>query len=199
MDRASELERLRQKYGESRGADVHDPAFRRVAEGQVQGERRKQPYAGVATFMGLPHLVEGVDVADFTSLDVAVLGVPMDLGVTNRPGCRFGPRGVRQIERIGPYEHVLGVAPANEVKAADIGDVPVRSRFDLEKCHADIEQYYERIAAALWDAHRELETERENAADDEAPPAAPPRSAPLLLPERGEGLPPRADLFGLVF
>lgn len=148
VDRASELERLRQKYGETRGADVHDPAFRRVAEGQFQGERRKQPYAGVATFMGLPHLVEGVDATDFAGLDIAVLGVPMDLGVTNRPGCRFGPRGVRQIERIGPYEHVLGVAPATLVKAADIGDVPFRSRFDLEKCHADIEHYYDRIVAA---------------------------------------------------
>ena len=31
------------------------------------------------------------------------VGVPMDLGVTNRAGCRFGPRAVRGVERIGPY------------------------------------------------------------------------------------------------
>ena len=148
VDSASELERLRQKYGEARGADIHDPAFRRVAEGQFHGERRNQPYAGVATFMGLPHLPGGVEAEEFAGLDIAVLGVPMDLGVTNRSGCRFGPRGVRQIERIGPYEHVLGVAPATIVKAADIGDVPFRSRFDLEMSHADIETHIGRIAAA---------------------------------------------------
>ena len=102
VDPASELERLRQKYGDAHGADVHDPAFREVAEGQFRGERRSKPYSGVATFMGLPHLVEGVDAPGFADLDVAVLGVPMDLGVTNRSGCRFGPRGVREIERIGP-------------------------------------------------------------------------------------------------
>lgn len=148
VDSASELERLRRKYGDAQGADVHDPAFKKVVEGQFRGEHRSKPYSGVATFMGLPHLAEGVSAAGFADLDVAVLGVPMDLGVTNRPGCRFGPRGVRQIERIGPYEHVLGVAPANIVKAADIGDVPFRSRFDLEKSHADIEEYFDKIAAA---------------------------------------------------
>ena len=148
FDPADELDRLRRKYGDARAKDVHDPAFRKVAESQFRGERRSQPYAGVATFMSLPHLAEGVDAPAFAGLDIAVLGVPMDLGVTNRPGCRFGPRGVRQIERIGPYEHVLGVAPATLVKAADIGDVPFASRFDLERCHADIEQYYGRISAA---------------------------------------------------
>lgn len=147
-DPASELERLRQKYGDARGGDIHDPAFRRVAEKQFQGERRSLPYAGIATFMGLPHLSAGVEDPYFAELDIAVLGVPMDLGVTNRSGCRFGPRGVRQIERIGPYEHVLGVAPATLVKAADIGDVPFRSRFDLESCHADIEAHIGRVSDA---------------------------------------------------
>ena len=48
---------------------------------------------------------------DFAGLDVALIGVPMDLGVTNRAGARFGPRAVRGVERIGPYEHVLRIAP----------------------------------------------------------------------------------------
>jgi guanidinopropionase len=145
---ASELERLRKKYGEARGGDIHDPAFQRVAEGQFRGERRSLPYSDVATFMGLPYLASGVDADGFAALDIAALGVPMDLGVTNRAGCRFGPRAVRQMERIGPYEHVLGVAPATIVKAADIGDVPFRSRFDLESCHADIEKHIATVAGA---------------------------------------------------
>ena len=46
---------------------------------------------------------------DFGDLQVAMIGVPMDLGVTNRAGSRFGPRALRTIERIGPYNHVLGL------------------------------------------------------------------------------------------
>jgi len=144
----SELDRLRAKYGEAGGADIHDPLFRSVAAGQFQGERRKLPFSDVATFMGLPHLPAGLDDAGFAALDIAVLGVPMDLGVTNRAGCRLGPRAVRQIERIGPFEHGLGIAPTTMVKAADIGDVAFRTRFDLVSCHADIEAHLRAVVGA---------------------------------------------------
>ena len=148
MGDAVELERLRLKYGAAGGGDIHNTEFRRVAEGQFQGDRRKLPYSDVATFMGLPYLPEGLAADGFATLDIAVVGVPMDLGVTNRAGCRLGPRAVRQVERIGPFEHGLGVAPATMVRAADIGDVPFRSRFDLESCHADIEAHLQAIVAA---------------------------------------------------
>jgi agmatinase len=55
---------------------------------------------------------------------------------------------VRNVERIGPYEHVLRRAPMTEIKVADIGDMPMSSRFSLEKCIADIETYTRRIKAA---------------------------------------------------
>lgn len=139
MSGLSELERLRAKYGDAGGGDIHNADFRRVADGQFQGDRRKLPYSDIATFMGLPHLPDGVHAKGFSALEIAVLGVPMDLGVTNRAGCRLGPRAIRQIERIGPFEHGLGIAPTTLVNAADVGDVPFRSRFDLESCHADIE------------------------------------------------------------
>ncbi|KPF70830.1 agmatinase [Bosea sp. AAP35] len=148
MSDSSELDRLRAKYAASGGGDIHDATFRRVAEGQFQGERRKLPYSDIATFMGLPYLADGLAAAGFAELDIAVLGIPMDLGVTNRAGCRLGPRAVRQVERIGPFEHGLGIAPTTLVNAADIGDVPFRSRFDLESCHADIEAHLQSIVAA---------------------------------------------------
>ena len=85
---------------------------------------------------------------DWAGLDVALVGVPMDLGVTNRPGARFGPRAVRGIERIGPYHHVHEIAPLTVVKCADVGDVPFRSRFSLSDSHEDIEAFYKRLAAA---------------------------------------------------
>jgi agmatinase len=79
---------------------------------------------------------------------VALVGVPLDLGVTNRPGARFGPRAVRAVERIGPYHHVHRLLPLSAVKAADIGDVPFRSRYSLDASIEDIEALFARIAAA---------------------------------------------------
>ena len=73
----------------------------------------------------------------------------MDLGVTNRAGARLGPRAVRAVERIGPFEHVLRRhARDRPLRVADIGDVPFRSRFSLESCHADIEAFYTGIVDA---------------------------------------------------
>src|SRR5207247_7064895 len=50
--------------------------------------------------------------------------------------------------RIGPYEQALGMAPGLHVNAADIGDVPMKSRFSLEECHADIEAFFGKVRAA---------------------------------------------------
>jgi len=38
--------------------------------------------------------------------------------------------------------------PFAESRTADIGDVPMRSRFDLASCHADIESFYRRIVTS---------------------------------------------------
>ena len=72
----------------------------------------------------------------------------MDLGVTNRPGSRFGPRALRTIERIGPYNHVLDTAPVFDLRVADIGDVPFASRYRLEQSHDDIERRFNQIVGA---------------------------------------------------
>jgi agmatinase len=54
---------------------------------------------------------------------------------------------VRAIERIGPYHHVHRLAPLAELRIADIGDVPFRSRFSLEESHQDIEAFYAKLVA----------------------------------------------------
>lgn len=147
MDKAR-LAALREKYATAKGGDIFDAEFARVAtQIFLDPERRKWPFADIATFVGSTYRPIASD-ADFVGLDCALVGVPMDLGVTNRAGARLGPRAVRGIERIGPYEHVLRRAPLGEIKVADIGDVPMRSRFDLASCHADIEAYYKRIKTA---------------------------------------------------
>lgn len=143
----NKLARLRDRYAGQSGAQIYDPAFKAVAEGQFQGERRKWPFADPATFCGAPFRPEAY-AENFAGLDVALYGVPMDLGVTNRAGARLGPRAVRAVERIGPFEHVLRRAPLQRMKVADVGDIPMQSRYSLEQCHADIEDYVTRIISA---------------------------------------------------
>lgn len=143
------LEELRDKYSNVHGGQIYDEKFRRVAEHIFSASgTRSAPYSGIPTLLDAPSLVVAEDEPDFGDLQVALLGVPMDLGVTNRNGSRFGPRAIRTIERIGPYNHVLEVAPVHELRVADIGDVPFRSRYRLEMSHEDIEKRVQQIVSA---------------------------------------------------
>jgi guanidinopropionase len=144
----NDLDRLRAKYASASGAQVQDKEFRKVVDILFKGDRRTKPYADVATFLDLPLRADAPDLPDFGGLDVAVVGVPMDLGVTNRAGSRLGPRAVRAVERVGPYHHVHKLVPMAEARAADVGDVPFRSRYSLEQSHEDIETFYGRLAKA---------------------------------------------------
>jgi guanidinopropionase len=143
------LEALRAKYEGAKETEVAPERFREPLS-LVFGSayRRAMPYAGISTLLDMPYRPEAADLPDFAGLDVALVGVPMDLGVTNRPGARFGPRAVRDVERIGPYNHALGVAPRVLCNIADIGDVPMRSRYSLDSSIEDIALFYERIRMA---------------------------------------------------
>jgi len=133
------LEKLRSRYSEAAGDDIFDPKFKRAAQSQFSAGRRSKPYSGLPTFLDAPYQ-EGL-----SKLDVAIIGIPMDLGVTNRPGARFGPRALRTIERVGPYNHYLDVVPFSVLDVADIGDVDFRSRFSLHDSLEDIETFYKKI------------------------------------------------------
>lgn len=139
------LAALRARYPNDKRDEIRDPDLRRAAEAafNTQG-RRPLPYAGVSTFLDAPYRPDG----DLAGLDVALVGVPMDLAVTNRAGSRLGPRAVRAIERIGPYHHALRVTPKAVLSIADVGDVPFRSRYSLPDSIADIEAFFTGVAAA---------------------------------------------------
>lgn len=93
-------------------------------------------FAGVATFMRLPHIT------DARQLDVALIGVPYDGGTTYRTGPRFGPRHIReQSALIRPYNPVLNVSPFDRVRVADYGDLSVNP--------LSIEDTFGRITAEL--------------------------------------------------
>jgi agmatinase len=143
------LEKLRAKYADATPGKAHDPQFEKIIALVFAGsDRRPKPYEGVSTFLGAPLRLDAPQLPDFGGLEAALIGVPMDLGVTNRPGARLGPRAVRAIERIGPYHHVHRLAPLTEMKFADIGDVPFRSRYSLEQSVEDIEACFTKIVTA---------------------------------------------------
>jgi guanidinopropionase len=76
-------------------------------------------YAGIATLM---RAARG-EIA--RPLDIALAGVPLDLGATYRSGSRHGPAGVREASRlIRQVNPTTGIAPYRLCNIADIGDAP---------------------------------------------------------------------------
>ncbi|GGX46226.1 guanidinobutyrase [Tateyamaria omphalii] len=79
-------------------------------------------FSGPNTFMRLPFANE------LQKLDVAVLGVPMDIGTSWRSGTRFGPKQVRsESAMIRPYNLQTGAAPFDSLQVADIGDLAINT------------------------------------------------------------------------
>ena len=90
-------------------------------------------FTGPSTFARLPWLRTLEDV------DVAIVGVPFDTGVTYRVGGRFGPNEVRAASvMLRPYNTNLEVAPFEILSCVDYGDVAIVPGY-LERSFAAIE------------------------------------------------------------
>jgi len=98
-------------------------------------------FAGPGTMMRLPSQ------ATAEGLDACFVGVPFDLGTSNRSGARFGPRGIRnESAMIRPYNMWTRISPFDSLQIADIGDVAINT-FNLLKSVDIIEQAYDQIVA----------------------------------------------------
>jgi guanidinobutyrase len=96
-------------------------------------------FGGPATFMRLPAC--GLDAA----LDVAFIGVPFDIGTSNRPGARLAPRQMRDESRmLRPYNMATRAAPFDSLRIADAGDVAINT-FNLLKSIEIIEKHYDAV------------------------------------------------------
>jgi len=103
----------------------------------------ENPYVGIPTFFGVPFR------ENVTDLDIALVGVPFNLGVTNRPGARMGPRELRRHSReVGAYSHCTCSTPCTTHRIADIGDVPFRTVYNLEEALEDIAAFYRNLSGA---------------------------------------------------
>ena len=79
-----------------------------------------QPFMGIPSFMRLPVSRE------LSGIDVVVLGIPFDSGVSYRSGTRFGPRKIREASlTLWGHNPTMKVTPTEALKVVDYGDVSV--------------------------------------------------------------------------
>lgn len=98
-------------------------------------------FGGIATMMRLPTQETAA------KLDAAFVGLPMDIGTSNRPGTRMGPRQIRDESRmLRPYNMATRAAPFDSLQVADIGDVPINT-FNLPKNLDIITSFYDDVLA----------------------------------------------------
>ncbi|MBO9453416.1 agmatinase [Tropicibacter sp. R16_0] len=97
-------------------------------------------HTGIATFMRCPHRTALKDV------DIGILGVPYDGGLTTRTGARHGPREVRnQSSLIRRINVATGARPFEAARIADLGDVAFTEVFSPATALPEIEAHVRAI------------------------------------------------------
>ncbi|MEX1107089.1 MAG: agmatinase [Ilumatobacteraceae bacterium] len=114
---------------------------RTVDPGYQQQLDQGYVFGSVLTFAQRP-LVANLQQLIEWQPDVAVLGAPFDLGTTNRPGARFGPRALRtQAYEPGTFHVPLGLEIFEHVEVVDVGDAYCP--------HGQVEQCLDNIRAKV--------------------------------------------------
>jgi guanidinopropionase len=100
-------------------------------------------YTGIPTFMRTPHTHDPAEV------DIALIGVPFDGGVTNRTGARHGPREIRNASSLmRAIHHASRINPYALCRVGDLGDVRFPHLFDIAATMDDITALYARVHEA---------------------------------------------------
>ncbi len=106
---------------------------------QPLGANEMPRFGGPATMLRLPSQ------ADAAGLDACFVGVPFDIGTSNRSGARFGPRQIRAEScLLRPYNMATGAAPFDSLNVADVGDVAINP-YNLGASMSIIEGAYDDI------------------------------------------------------
>jgi guanidinobutyrase len=106
---------------------------------QPLGGNEMPRFGGPSTMMRLPTQLTA------HRLDACFIGVPMDIGASNRAGTRHGPRQIRaESSLLRPYNMASRAAPFDSLQVADIGDVAIDT-FNLPKCMDIITNAYRGI------------------------------------------------------
>jgi guanidinopropionase len=100
-------------------------------------------YTGIASFFRTP-IAE-----DLSGIDIGIIGVPFDLGVTNRSGTRHGPRAVReQSTLLRRINSATGIRPFASQRVRDLGDCWIERPYELVQAQAEIAAFYQAVIAA---------------------------------------------------
>jgi len=100
-------------------------------------------YTGISTFFRTAHT------EDLSDVDIGLIGVPFDGGVTNRTGARHGPRAVRdQSSLLRRYNAVTGIKPFELARVRDLGDCWIEQPFELTGALAEIEGFLRKVVEA---------------------------------------------------
>ncbi len=100
-------------------------------------------YTGIPTFFRLPYE------QDLAAVDIGVIGVPFDGGVTNRAGTRHGPREVRNLSSMTrKINTATQVQPFATLRVRGLGDCWIEEPYNLETALAEIETFYRRVVSA---------------------------------------------------
>lgn len=97
-------------------------------------------------YMDIPTFMRAPIIDNLSGVDIALVGVPYDGAVTNRPGARHGPREVRNASSMMRTIHpTTRVNPYKLRRVGDGGDVPFTRIFEPEAAHEDIERFFARF------------------------------------------------------
>ena len=110
----------------------------------AMADPQKQPrYTGIPTFFRAPFT------QDLAAVDIGLIGVPFDGGVTNRSGTRHGPREVRnQSSLLRTYNPATGAAPFDTARVRDLGDCWIERPYELQGALGEIEAFYRKVVGA---------------------------------------------------
>lgn len=120
------------------------PEIKQPATYQDLADPQARPrYTGIASFFRAP--VE----TDLAAVDIGLIGVPFDGGVTNRSGARHGPRAVReQSTLLRRINGVTGIAPFAACRVRDLGDCWIEKPYELVGALEEIAAFYRPVVAA---------------------------------------------------
>jgi guanidinobutyrase len=120
-------------------SNIRSAAPRKRDYNQPLGGNSMPRFAGPATMFRL------ATQSTASGLDVAIVGVPLDIGTSNRSGSRFGPRQIRaESALIRPYGMATRAAPFESFQVADVGDVPLNT-YNLALSVEIIEKFYDSL------------------------------------------------------
>ena len=123
------------------GREIEDFYLRTNLAGESYNPASEPRFAEIPTFMRAPLT------SDLEQVDIGIVGVPYDGGVTCRPGARYGPREVRnQSSMMRAINVATGAKPFESRRIADLGDVRFENILQPDQACQEIERFYQHIA-----------------------------------------------------